>query len=195
MKKIITLNPEHISAYSLIIEEGTPFAKLYGEGSEGEKSLPSEEEEREIYKRTEELLNEAGYHRYEISNYAKPGYECRHNLGYWERCEYLGIGVGAASLIGNQRWSQGDDLNESLEVEELTRENEMEEFMFLGLRKIQGVSVHKFYDVFGIAMNEIYGDVIKEMKSKGLLEEVNGFVKLTEAGIDVSNYVMSEFLL
>ena len=194
LEKVVELNPEHISAYSLIIEEGTPFYERYGEGKHDEE-LPSEEDERQMYYDTREILSSYGYERYEISNYAKPGYECRHNLGYWERCEYLGIGVGAASLIGNQRWSQGDDLNESLEVEELTRENEMEEFMFLGLRKIQGVSVRKFYDVFGIAMNEIYGDVIKIMKSKGLLEEVNGFVRLTESGIDVSNYVMSEFLI
>ena len=99
LTKIIELNPEHISAYSLIIEEGTPFARLYGEGTEGEKELPSEEEEREIYKRTEELLNKAGYERYEISNYAKPGKECKHNLGYWDRKNYLGLGLGASSLI------------------------------------------------------------------------------------------------
>lgn len=194
LEKVVSLEPEHISAYSLIIEEGTPFYKRYGEG-EHDDELPSEEDERQMYHDTREILASYGYERYEISNYAKPGYECRHNLGYWERCEYLGIGVGAASLIGNQRWSQGDTLDYVPEVEVLSRENEMEEFMFLGLRKIHGVSKERFEELFGVSMSEIYGDVIETMKSKGLLEEIAEFVRLTEAGIDVSNYVMSEFLL
>ena len=194
LRKIAKLEPEHISAYSLIIEEGTPFYERYGEG-EHEDELPSEDDERQMYHDTREILASYGYERYEISNYAKPGYECRHNLGYWERTEYLGIGVGASSLIGNQRWTQGDDLNAEPEVEKLTPENEMEEFMFLGLRKIQGVSVQKFFDLFGVSMYEVYKDVITYMKEQGLLEEKDGFVRLTETGIDVSNYVMSEFLL
>jgi len=194
LEKVVELNPEHISAYSLIIEEGTPFFERYGEGQHDEE-LPSEEDERRMYHDTREILASYGYERYEISNYAKPGYECRHNLGYWERCEYLGIGVGAASLIGNERWSQGDNLDCSPEVEPLSRENEMEEFMFLGLRKIQGVSMQRFEELFGVSMDKVYGNVITVMKEKGLLEEVNGFVRLTEDGIDVSNYVMSEFLL
>jgi len=193
LKRVVALEPEHISAYSLIIEEGTPFYERYGEGNH-EDELPSEEDERQMYHDTKELLAAHGYERYEISNYAKPGYECRHNLGYWERCEYLGIGVGAASLIRNERWSQGDSLDEEPEVEELTRENEMEEFMFLGLRKMQGVSVQKFYELFSVSMEKVYGDVIASMKVKGLLEETGGYVKLTEAGIDVSNYVLSEFI-
>lgn len=194
LEKVVSLGPEHISAYSLIIEEGTPFFERYGEG-EHDDELPSEEDERQMYHDTRKILASYGYERYEISNYAKPGYECRHNLGYWERCEYLGIGVGAASLIGNQRWSQGDFLSEEPDVEELIRENEMEEFMFLGLRKIQGVSVQKFSELFDVSMEEVYGDVIASMEVKGLLEDVDGYVRLTEAGIDVSNYVMSEFLL
>ena len=194
LKKVVALEPEHISAYSLIIEEGTPFYERYGDG-EHDDELPSEEDERQMYHDTREILASYGYERYEISNYAKPGFECRHNLGYWERCEYLGIGVGAASLIGNERWNFGDALSEEPEVEVLTRENEMEEFMFLGLRKIQGVSKQKFWEVFGVSMEEVYGDVIESMTLKGLLEEADGFVRLTETGIDVSNYVMSEFLL
>ena len=194
LEKVASLKPEHISAYSLIIEEGTPFYERYGEG-EHDDELPTEEDERQMYHDTRKILASCGYERYEISNYAKPGYECRHNLGYWERCEYLGIGVGAASLIGNKRFAQGDSLSAEPEVEELTRENEMEEFMFLGLRKMKGVSMAAFEEVFGVSMQEVYGDVIREMKVKGLLEEVSGYVRLTEAGIDVSNYVMSEFLL
>ena len=110
LEKVIALVPEHISAYSLIVEDGTPFANVYGEGCPGEHDLPSEEEERAIYYRTEELLEKVGYHRYEISNYAREGKECRHNLGYWERREYLGIGLGAASLVDNARYKNTDDL-------------------------------------------------------------------------------------
>jgi len=194
LEKVVSLQPEHISAYSLIIEEGTPFYDRYGEGEHNDE-LPTEEDERKMYHDTREILASYGYDRYEISNYAKPGYECKHNLGYWERTEYLGIGIGAASLIGNQRWLQGDSLSEEPEVEELTRENEMEEFMFLGLRKIKGVFASDFEEIFGIHMYEVYGKVITEMTEKGLLEEVDGHIRLTEAGIDVSNYVMSEFLL
>lgn len=191
---ICELNPEHISAYSLIIEEGTPFYERYGEGK-CEDELPSEEDERQMYHDTLEVLASYGYNRYEISNYSKPGYECRHNLGYWSRTEYLGIGIGAASLIGNERWSQGMTLNEEMEVETLSRENEMEEFMFLGLRKIKGVSLAEFERVFGVSMQEVYGSVLNEMCKKSLLEIADEFVRLTEAGIDVSNYVMSEFLI
>ena len=194
LKKVVELEPEHISAYSLIIEEGTPFYERYGEG-EHDDELPSEEDERQMYHDTREILASYGYERYEISNYAKPGYECRHNIGYWERCEYLGIGVGAASLIGNERWSFDDSLNVEPEVEVLSTENEMEEFMFLGLRKIQGVSKKKFEETFGVPIKEVYGEVISTMKDKGLLEEVDEYIRLTEDGIDVSNYVMSEFLL
>lgn len=188
LHSICELNPEHISAYSLIIEEGTPFYDKYGEGR-NEKELPTEEEERQMYYDTLEVLKSYGYERYEISNYAKPGYECRHNLGYWSRTEYLGIGLGAASLMDNRRWCEDG------EIEELTRENQMEEFMFLGLRKIAGVSSQEFETVFGTAMCEVYGNVLNDMKQKGLLEEKDGFIRLTEAGIDVSNYVLSEFLL
>ena len=194
LETVVALKPEHISAYSLIIEEGTPFYERYGEG-EHDDELPSEEDERQMYHDTREILASYGYDRYEISNYAKPGFECRHNLGYWSRTEYLGIGVGAASLIGNERWAQGMSLDEELEVEELSRENEMEEFMFLGLRKIKGVSLVEFEEAFGVPMREVYGDVLDEMCDKGLLKIEDEIVRLTEAGIDVSNYVMSEFLL
>ena len=137
---MIELRPEHISAYSLIVEEGTPFANMYGEGCPGEQDLPSEEEERKIYYRTKEMLKDAGYNRYEISNYAKEGMECRHNLGYWERKEYLGIGLGSASLINNVRYSNISDLSRYIkypkhldiiqeDIQVLSTQEQMEEFM------------------------------------------------------------------
>ena len=206
LSTVIALNPEHISAYSLIVEEGTPFAKLYGEGCPGEHDLPREEEERVIYYRTEELLEKVGYHRYEISNYAKKGKECRHNLGYWERKDYLGIGLGAASLINNVRYKNTDDLLYYMEhssdlsaiqenVEKLSLQEQMEEFMFLGLRKMEGVSVTEFKNTFGKTMEECYGEQIQKLKEQGLLEQKDGRLMLTRPGIDVSNYVFGEFVI
>ena len=179
--------PEHISAYSLIIEEGTPFYERYGEGKHAEE-LPAEEEEREMYVRTKEVLEEYGYIRYEISNYAKSGFACRHNLGYWNRTQYLVIMPVASSLIGNKRWREGE------EPEILTEKEEMEEFMFLGLRKMEGVSETDFRNVFQKEMQEVYGLILQKMKEEGLMEQAGDNWRLTERGIDISNYVMSEFL-
>ena len=184
----LTPPPAHISAYSLIIEEGTPFYERYGSGEHAEE-LPDEDAERRMYERTEEILSEYGYHRYEISNYALPGYECRHNLGYWDRREYLGIGDGAASFFAGKRWSGQE------EPVTLTRKDAMEEFMFLGLRKMEGVSRRRFREEFQTEMEEIYGTVIEELCRQGLLETAGDRLRLTRKGIDVSNYVMSEFLL
>lgn len=181
------LNPEHISAYSLIIEEGTPFYEKYADGKNA-RDLPDEDTERLMYEDTKRILKEYGYHRYEISNYARKGFECRHNLGYWERAEYLGIGRGAASLIDNRRFVEGE------EPETLSKEEQMSEFMFLGLRKMEGVSKKRFRAEFGCRMEDVYGGVIKNMKEKGLLAEKGDFIRLTERGIDISNYVMSEFV-
>lgn len=141
-----------------------------------------------MYHYTREILGAYGYRRYEISNYAKEGFECRHNLGYWNRTEYLGIGTGAASLIGSRRWSEGE------EPEELSRENQMEEYMFLGLRKMEGVTKSGFLKEFGCTMESKYSRVLKRMYAEGLMEEAGDYVRLTDQGIDISNYVMSEFL-
>ena len=232
------LEPEHISAYSLIIEEGTPFYERYGEEAgcnfetENDKAreadgcqtvlppLPDEDTEREIYKATEEILAGYGYHRYEISNYAKDGYECRHNLGYWERKEYLGLGLGASSLIDECRFHNTEDMKKYLEffekstsdpaglsnstdclsgireeVESLSREDQMEEFMFLGLRKTEGISMNEFCEAFDRDVFEVYGPQIRKMEEQGLLIVQDGRIRLTERGTDVSNYVFSEFIL
>ena len=187
LEKVAGLGPEHISAYSLIIEEGTPFYERYRDARH-EEELPDEETERQMYHYTREILGAYGYRRYEISNYAKEGFECRHNLGYWNRTEYLGIGTGAASLIGSRRWSEGE------EPEELSRENQMEEYMFLGLRKMEGVTKSGFLKEFGCTMESKYSRVLKRMYAEGLMEEAGDYVRLTDQGIDISNYVMSEFL-
>ena len=205
VRQVVSLEPEHISAYSLIIEEGTAFARVYGEGAKGEEELPSEEDERLMYQVTEEILENAGYHRYEISNYAKEGKECRHNLGYWEGKNYLGIGLGASSLIDNVRYKNTDDLQKYLEQssdleviqedrEVLSKIEQMEEYIFLGLRKMRGISIKEFESVFGKSLEECYGENIKRMVQAGLLVIEDDFLRLTKRGIDVSNYVFAEIL-
>lgn len=194
LRKVAGLRPEHISAYSLIIEEGTPFYEKYGKVRDDadalrDDPLPDEEEERQMYRSTKKILGEYGYQQYEISNYALPGYECRHNLGYWDRTEYLGIGLGASSLLHNRRWDFGE------EPVALSIQEQMEEYMFLGLRKTEGVSRSKFAGEFGRGLDEVYGNVLRKMYELGLLEETGDLVRLTERGIDVSNMVMCEFLL
>lgn len=188
LERIVALNPEHISAYSLIIEEGTPFYERYGEGRHSEE-LPDEDTERRMYVRTKEILKAHGYERYEISNYAKRGYECRHNLGYWDRTEYLGIGDGAASLMDHKRWNQDE------EPVELTRQEEIEEFMFLGLRKIKGVSRKTFRETFGEDMDVYYGELLEKLVKEKLIIASGDRIALTDRGIDVSNYVLSQFLM
>lgn len=208
LKRVIMLKPEHISAYSLIIEEGTPFHKLYGYDDEtrkkGEKPLflPSEEEERQMYQFTKEFLEKKGYIRYEISNYAKPGKECIHNTGYWKRVDYLGLGLGAAALINNMRFSNVTTLTDYLktdfletEYEELTKNQQMEEFMFLGLRMQEGINRNEFMENFEVPVESIFGEALERMKQQGLMTEAGGQICLTDLGFDVSNYVFSELLL
>lgn len=208
LQKVTALRPEHISAYSLIIEEGTPFYERFAEDERIREEgghpclLPEEEVERQMYELTEFFLHTKGYERYEISNYAKPGYECRHNCGYWTRKDYLGLGLGASSLVEHQRFQNTSDLKEYLEqeyhhihIETLDKKNEMEEFMFLGLRLMAGVSRQQFEKTFQVTLDSVYGEVLRKLKGEQLIEEVAGYVRLTEHGIDVSNYVLSEFLL
>ena len=206
LRDIITLSPEHISAYSLIVEPDTPFWKLYGEGGVKEKELPSEEKERQMYHLTEEILMGAGYQRYEISNYAKEGKECRHNLGYWERTPYLGLGLGAATLEQTDiRYRNTTDMNNYLEhssklneihidYEHLRKKERMEEFVFLGLRKIEGISLLDFETCFGSSLYEHYEEGIRRMQRQGFVEETEGRLRLTREGLDVSNVVFAEIL-
>ncbi len=200
LQKVLSLTPppKHISAYSLIVEEGTPFYDAY---EKGELLLPSEEEERLMYEKTEEVLKTYGYHRYEISNYAKDGYECRHNVGYWTRENYVGFGLGAASMVENVRFSGETDLDTYLEnpLAEgervfLSEKERMEEFMFLGLRLIRGVSESEFKALFEKDIDEIYGDVLEKHCKDGLLMRKGGRIFLSARGLDLSNYVMADFV-
>lgn len=208
LKKVLRLKPEHISAYSLIIEEGTPFYEKYQADVELREAgrqtmlLPTEEEEYQTTKMTQALLQSEGYHWYEISNFAKPGRECRHNIGYWKRADYLGVGLGAASLMDDVRYANTDDIYEYMKNPEkaatgeaLSREARMEEFMFLGLRMVDGFHREEFEQTFGVAIEGVYGAELKRLQQEELLIQKEGSIRLTEKGIDVSNYVLSQFLL
>lgn len=195
-------NPEHISVYQLIIEEGTPFYEKYAEHPE---LLPDEETSRETYLWTGKFLKEAGYEQYEISNYAKPGKESRHNLKYWERGDYLGLGLGAASMVRNIRMSNTKDMRTYLErcdkpktmredVQFLEEPRQMEEFMFLGLRKTRGVSKKEFKRIFGREMDMVYEKALHKCLENGMLLEHKDRIFLSEEGTLLSNMVLSEFL-
>ena len=193
------LEPEHISAYSLIVEEGTPFAAR-------KLNLPDEDTEYNMYEATAQILKEYGLEQYEISNYARKGRECRHNVGYWTRQDYLGFGLGASSLYGKERFANTADMKKYLEnsrnpekIREkepsLTREDEMAEFMFLGLRMTKGISKADFQKCFGCTIESVYGEVLEKYESMGLLLEQDGRIFLSREGIHVSNSIMAEFLL
>ncbi len=207
LQQVIRLKPEHISAYTLIIEKGTPFYERYKFDAVRQESgmetevLPNEDEAYRIYKTTQFMLTEAGYEQYEISNYAKSRYACKHNIGYWTRENYLGLGLGAASLVENVRYSntrdiytyiKGDWREEETSVE---RKAQMEEFMFLGLRMNAGVARADFEKAFAMPIEAVYRDVMEELKKEELLIVRSGRIALTDKGMDLANYVMSRFLL
>lgn len=199
LRTIAALSPEHISAYSLIVEPGTPFA-------EQELDLPDEDTEREMYARTVEILAEYGFSQYEISNYAKAGCACRHNIGYWKRTDYFGFGPSAASLFENRRWTNTGEVSSYLEAggapkkiredeEKLSRQDRIEEFMFLGLRMTEGISETEFEEQFGEEIHAVYGDVLAKYEKMQMLEERGGRLTLTREGISVSNVILADFLL
>ena len=213
--------PKHISAYSLIIEDGTVFGDVYGE-NESEPSLtpdgyddlrkktralssvqlPSEDEDREMYHLTSKILSEKGYKRYEISNYAMEGYECRHNLVYWNRKDYLGLGLGASSCMDNVRWKNSADLNQYIsdakhdmhEIENLSAEDRIFECIMLGFRLTKGIDLYAFKTEFGEDFEVRFNDRIRRFTKEGLLSVKDGHAALTERGLDVADYVILEFL-
>ena len=197
--QVAELNPEHISAYSLIIEEGTPFA-------EQNLDLPDEDTEYQMYEDTAEILERYGYRQYEISNYAKQGYMCRHNAGYWQRREYLGFGLGASSLYRGMRFSNTRRMQEYLkesrnsdqirkDVTVLSRNERIEEFMFLGLRMTEGISEKKFEENFDVRLMDVYGDILQKYEETGFMEHIETKWRLTRKGIHVSNHILADFLL
>ena len=199
LRTVAELEPEHISAYSLIVEEGTPFAAR-------KLNLPDEDTEYNMYEATAQILKEYGFEQYEISNYARKGRECRHNVGYWTRQDYLGFGLGASSLYGKERFANTADMKKYLEnsrnpekIREkepsLIREDEMAEFMFLGLRMTKGISKADFQRCFGCTIESVYGEVLEKYESMELLLEKDGRIFLSREGIHVSNSIMAEFLL
>ncbi|WP_427339524.1 radical SAM family heme chaperone HemW [Caloranaerobacter sp. DY30410] len=202
LKKVIALKTEHISFYSLKIEEGTLFYKLY---NESRLNLPDEDTEREMYYKGIELLEDNNFIHYEISNFAKPGYECKHNLVYWNVKPYLGLGLSAHSNINSKRWSNFGDFKQYFkylsedklpieESEKIDIEMEMAEFMILGLRLIKGVKKLDFKKRFGLNVDDIYGRQLRSLEDKGLIENKEEYIKLTKRGIDLSNLVFIELL-
>ena len=220
LTKVAENVPEHISVYSLQVEKGTP---LY-ERQDILDMIPDENVDRDMYMMTKKILKSYGYNRYEISNYSKPGYESRHNTVYWTGGQYIGLGLGASSYFKGQRFSNIRDINNYIDIcedirEELTKDvdrnrlydnatsilrtnvetiyidNRIEEFMYLGLRMTAGVSRDEFKERFGRDMFEIYGPVINKYADQGYMKVDENRVRLTDAGIDVSNYILADFIL
>ncbi|KGM97917.1 coproporphyrinogen III oxidase [Clostridium novyi A str. 4552] len=201
--EVTKLNPEHLSCYSLIIEEGTPFYDFY---ERNKIELPSEELERKMYDYTLKFLESKGYEQYEISNFSKEKYECRHNLVYWDLNEYIGCGAASHSYVDGYRYRNEEDIekyisciekNKSPIVEKIktSLKSDIEEFIFMGLRKIKGISIKEFHKRFNKEIYDLYGTVIKTHISNGLLVEKDDYLYLSHKGIEVSNYVLSDFIL
>ncbi|MEE8886421.1 MAG: radical SAM family heme chaperone HemW [Eubacteriales bacterium] len=220
LRLVAELSPEHISAYSLILEKGTPLYEKYREQrklldtgmsaeevrqklkDDPQKMLPDEETERLMYERTAAILSEYGYHQYEISNYAKEGYACRHNVGYWTGVPYLGAGLGASSYMRKMRYRNSSDMEMYLrdcslgrKWQALTEKDMISEFMILGLRMTEGVSRSEFFHRFGKTIEKVYGDTVDRYVKLGLLETADDRIWLTRRGISLSNTVMADFLL
>jgi oxygen-independent coproporphyrinogen III oxidase len=203
LEKVTELQLEHISAYSLIIEEGTPFYRM---DSMGKLVLPEEEQEREMHEFAVSFLKSRGYIQYEISNFSKKNFQCRHNLSYWNLGDYFGCGSGAHSYLDGSRYRNTDDIekyicmikenkNACIEAHTNSKEDDMEEFMFMGLRKLQGISEEEFAKRFELNIDEVYKNVINKFTNRKLLIRKDGRIYLSEEGIQLSNQVMCEFIL
>lgn len=204
VKKVIDLKPEHISVYSLILEEGTPLEKLV---KEKKLELISDEEERKMYWYVKLMLEKHKFYQYEISNFARPGFESKHNTDCWEQKEYIGIGVAASSFIEDKRYSNIQNLekyieniengmpNKNLVLEEtLDTEAKMKEYMLLGLRKINGVNILEFEKKFNISPIVKFCRELEKLNHEGLIMVIDEKIKLTNKGIDLANLVWEEFV-
>ncbi|WP_428846036.1 radical SAM family heme chaperone HemW [Moorella sp. E308F] len=202
LKEAIALQPEHIAAYSLQVEEGTPWGKL---AAAGELPLPGEELELAMYQEARQMLAAVGYQQYEISNFARPGYQCRHNLTYWLNQPYLGLGAAAASYWRGRRWQNYSELHRyrhvlsrgrlpRAEIETLTPHQQMAETMFMGLRLMAGVDLEDFRRRFGVDAREVYARELAGLYRAGLVEEKDGHLRLTEKGLPLANEVFMQFV-
>lgn len=207
--RIVTgLRPNHISTYALILEDNTAFSRKYKKFN---PPLPDEEKEYKLYRLAIDYLNSHGYERYEVSNYKRENYYSRHNMGYWERIPYLGVGLGASSFYDHVRLKNTEDLLKYKnllnrdnpkysddffsEVVNLSKLDEIEEFMYLGLRKTEGISIRDFEMIFGDPIDVYFHDTIDYLIKNGFIEKLYGRIYLTDLGIDMSNQVLSRFLI
>lgn len=204
LDNVIKLNPEHISVYSLILEEGTP---LYFKVSNHQVQLPDDELERKMYWKVKEKLQKAGYIHYEISNFAKLGYESKHNLSCWNQEEYIGVGVASHSYTNNVRYSVIENVEEYIKNidtdneadniifhEKQNKDSKMQEYMLLGLRKIEGIKIQEFKNKFEIDPIVLYKNELKKLKDEGLIKIDSNSIKLTNKGLDLANIVWEEFV-
>jgi oxygen-independent coproporphyrinogen-3 oxidase len=203
LENVVKLDPEHISCYSLIIEENTPFGEMY---EKEEVKLPEDELERKMYGFAVEYLKSKGYHRYEISNFCKNDKECKHNLVYWNLGEYIGCGLGAHSYSNGIRYRKAEKIEEyindvslgrnlELDVHKNSIEDDMEEFIFMGLRKIEGISIDEFNNRFDRDIYLVYEDIIRKYMYSGMLIREKNRLFLSERGLEISNTIMSDFIL
>ncbi len=203
VEQALSLAVPHISIYGLQLEEGTVF---FRQQEMGKLCLPTEELAEQMYDYMTEILPAHGYERYEISNFARKGFEGRHNLGYWQDVPYLGVGAAAHSYLEGTRWENTADLREYISCqqegrsagrleEEASRETRMEEYAFLALRTSEGIRRDGFFEKFSVSLESVYGEVIRRMEKKGLLFADTQGVRLTKLGMKFGNIVFEEFLL
>lgn len=200
--EIINLEVKHLSFYSLKVEEGTPFHNEY---MASRLNLPHEDVEREMYHKGIEVLKSNKYVHYEISNFAKEEYECKHNIKYWDVKPYIGLGLAAHSNIDHKRYYNYNDFNNyfnaldnnSLPIEDIEKidiEMEMAEVVILGLRLIKGINKKSFYDRFKVRIEDVYRNKLIKLEKQGLLSIEDKYIKLTKLGLDLSNIVFQELL-
>ena len=197
LKTALELPLTHISAYSLIIEDGTPLSEDY---KNGKLLLPNDDEDRDMYEMTCDILREHGFDQYEISNFAKSGFECRHNIKYWQCREYIGVGLGAHSYDGEKRYFNTDDFTKYISGdferngEVLTKEDKISEFIFMGMRMNEGISEEEFKRRFGAELRELYPKELDKFISGGFIKYADGHYSFTDKGRSVSNSILCEFV-
>ena len=198
----LQLGSEHISLYSLTVEEGTPFFALQ---NAGRLELPGDDAEADMYEAAIAALTGAGYVHYEVSNFARPGFECRHNMTYWRNEPYFGFGAGAVGYLGGSRMANTRDVGEYIArvragelptetFERLAGRGSMGETMFLGLRMMQGVDTRAFESRYGVTPEMVFGTELARMSNDGLVESSHGFIRLTNKGLMLANEVFMEFV-